>query len=293
MMAAVSALLAGLPEGGGPWETVDPGRLGRAQAFYFALIAAGLAANLVLALRWQIRPVDWAARARRLAARPWQERDAFALLVLLAVGVPVAALLARLAGLDGTPGALPIQAAVLGGAVLVYAAVALRARGAGLRRGFGVRVATLGRDAGAGVVCYLAALPYLATFSLLYRLLLQRAGVEAAPQPILEVLAADHPPALRLLLFALAVGFVPVIEEALFRGIAQPLAARRLGMSLAVVLVAAVFALLHRHPVTFVPLFVLAVVLSVGYLRTGSLVTPTVAHALFNAVNLGVLVALR
>lgn len=281
------------PPGASPWETADPARLWQANAFFLALIAIGLFVNLALLLRWHTRPVRWAARSRRLAARPVRVRDALALALLLLAGFLAAGALAALRR-DMPPAAgVLLQSALFGATILLYLAIALRRRGAGLRRAFGVRPGAWGRDAAAGLVCYLAALPYVATFSLLYRLALQRAGHEIAPQPVLRLFAAEQPLALRVLLIGLAVVLAPLAEEVLFRGVAQPLAARRFGMPAAIVLVSVLFALLHRHPVTYAPLFVLAVAFSIGYLRTGSIVTPIVAHALFNAVNLAILHGLQ
>jgi membrane protease YdiL (CAAX protease family) len=53
------------------------------------------------------------------------------------------------------------------------------------------------------------------------------------------------------------------------------------------------FASIHLNVVAFVPLVVLAVVLTVLYEKTGNLLAPISAHMAFNAVNLGVLYSLH
>jgi membrane protease YdiL (CAAX protease family) len=45
--------------------------------------------------------------------------------------------------------------------------------------------------------------------------------------------------------------------------------------------------------VTFVPLAVLALVLTVLYERTNNLLAPITAHVLFNALNFGILLVLQ
>ena len=87
----------------------------------------------------------------------------------------------------------------------------------------------------------------------------------------------------------MGVALAPVAEELFFRGLALPLLARRIGVAPAVAAVSGVFALLHFHVPSLAPLFVIGSAFSVAYLATGSLAVPIAMHAVFNAVNLGVL----
>ncbi len=89
----------------------------------------------------------------------------------------------------------------------------------------------------------------------------------------------------RLTLGAAAILLAPVAEEMLFRGILYP-AVKQLGFPrLALWGSALLFAAVHMNAVTFVPLTVLAVVLTALYERTDNLLAPIIAHALFNALN--------
>lgn len=89
-------------------------------------------------------------------------------------------------------------------------------------------------------------------------------------------------PALVLLLGSIRkVVLGPLVEEILFRGILLQLWARRFGVRAAVVASALCFALLHMD---LIGSFVFGVVMAALYVRTGSLLVPIVAHALFNAV---------
>jgi len=85
----------------------------------------------------------------------------------------------------------------------------------------------------------------------------------------------------------------PLFEEVIFRGILLPLVARRWGTAAAVVTVSALFAMVHFHLPSVVPLFVIAVAFSLGYVYSGSLLVPVAMHALFNGVNLVMLALLR
>lgn len=92
--------------------------------------------------------------------------------------------------------------------------------------------------------------------------------------------------------FALAIVTIvvaPAAEEMLFRGILYP-AIKLAGFPrLALWGTALLFAAIHLNLVTFVPLAVLALGLTLLYERTDNLLAPITAHALFNAMNFVIL----
>jgi membrane protease YdiL (CAAX protease family) len=93
----------------------------------------------------------------------------------------------------------------------------------------------------------------------------------------------------RIYMGLFAVVLAPVAEEFIFRGLLFPFI-RQLGFPrLAWLGVSALFALIHWDAATFAPLFVLALALTWLYNQTGNLLAPITAHALFNAVNLAVI----
>jgi membrane protease YdiL (CAAX protease family) len=80
---------------------------------------------------------------------------------------------------------------------------------------------------------------------------------------------------------------VPPAEELLFRGILYPAVKQKGYPRLALWTTALLFAAIHFNVVSFIPLTVLALVLTILYERTNNLLAPIAVHALFNAVNLG------
>jgi membrane protease YdiL (CAAX protease family) len=150
------------------------------------------------------------------------------------------------------------------------------------------------KAAGWGAVLYLAAIPYFAAATLGYRLILHVCRYEVEPQGIVTVFfAPEYPLWLRLYLLVVGVLIAPVAEEILFRGIILPMALRRNGVVYAVAISALLFACIHMHVPALVPLFVMAAAFALGYLYTGSILTPIVMHVLFNAVNLTALYLLQ
>jgi len=95
--------------------------------------------------------------------------------------------------------------------------------------------------------------------------------------------------AARIALGVLTILLVPVAEEILFRGIIYPWIKQRGFPRLALVGTSLLFAAMHLNLVTFIPLFVLALVLTFLYEWTNNLLAPITAHALFNGLNFAVL----
>ena len=89
----------------------------------------------------------------------------------------------------------------------------------------------------------------------------------------------------RAALAVVAVVLAPIAEELLFRGILYPAIKRGGFPRLALWGTSFLFALIHMNLITFVPLLLFALVLTLLYERTGNLLAPLTAHALFNILN--------
>lgn len=163
----------------------------------------------------------------------------------------------------------------------------------GLHKGRGLL-----REAGAGVLCYLAAVPLLAAGMIVFMILtaIRTAlfGVGESPShPAVEMLSGAGALDI-LLLFLLASVAAPIVEEIVFRGVLYghlrgvvkpPL--RFASFLVAAVASSAIFAAIHPQGVLFVPaLGGLAVGFCLFREMRGSLVAPIVAHGINNAVTM-------
>ncbi len=208
------------------------------------------------------------------------------MLALIALAVPVSERLAR--HLAAPAWNIAIRVLVLHGGGILLAALLWRRQA---RRGAPRRRA-IRRPVRWGIFFYLASLPFVMAAGLLNQMLLRLAGQTPALQDAaLELLAAENWPA-RLALILAAGLTAPVFEELLFRGMALPLAARGAGAVPAAIGTAAAFALIHLHAAAVLPLFMLAVFLSIAYIYTRSLSAVIAMHALFNLVNIALLLLL-
>jgi membrane protease YdiL (CAAX protease family) len=132
---------------------------------------------------------------------------------------------------------------------------------------------------------YLAVLPLIGLISLLYqKILVQLLGNEVEIQAIAQLIS-DSNSWVKAGYIALAVVAAPLYEEIIFRGVLFPMAARRIGLPGGMLAISAVFALLHFHLPSLMPLFLLSIVLCLTYWRTGSLWTSIGLHALFNGAT--------
>ncbi|MEQ8845394.1 MAG: CPBP family intramembrane glutamic endopeptidase [Phycisphaerales bacterium] len=165
----------------------------------------------------------------------------------------------------------------------------------GLRAGKGVLVEIV-----AGVAGYLALLPLvLAGMALMFVLLAVQQqlfpgdGDAMAPtNPILE-LVRTLDPVLLIMLFTLATIWAPLCEELVFRGALFRHMRARLALPVAAVLSAMVFGLMHGYAaLQLIPVTILGFNFAMIRAWRGSLIGPIVAHALNNAVVLGLLFAL-
>lgn len=93
----------------------------------------------------------------------------------------------------------------------------------------------------------------------------------------------------KILLGVMAVILAPFVEELMFRGVLFTALKQYLPGWVAVWGSAAFFGLVHANMVSFIPLTLLAVLLTRLYERTGNLWAPIFAHAIFNSINLGLM----
>lgn len=262
---------------------------------FVVITVLGLAADAVLGIALWRQPARWPARERVLLRRPWSWREAAGVLIWLAAWYSSILLLQPLWSSSDKWETLWIvlQSALFNLVGLWIVSRSLSRRKLTWRKAFGGLRAAWPARLGTGVLYYLAAMPFIWFYSLVYQAGLRASGYTPEWQEVATAFASESSGVVRLLLFLLAVGLAPVFEEVIFRGILLTLVARRWGAAVAVISVSALFALVHGHLPSLAPLFVIAVAFSLGYIYSGSLLVPVTMHALFNGINLLMLGWLR
>jgi membrane protease YdiL (CAAX protease family) len=271
-----------------------PASLTAAGALGLLAFVAGCAAGAYLLTRFLLRPPPFDRRLRHIRARPWRAGHTVAAVAAI-VGAQCATLLLAPTDSEGMGvGQMLLQTLLFHGVGAAVVWALLRHEGLDLRHAFGMQARFARRDTRWAVVAYLTAVPVVTVCSFLFGLLLQALDYPVEPQDVVTLLAqAEQPPWMRAYLMLLAVAVAPVVEEMLFRGLALPVLIRTVGLRAAVLLVSALFALMHAHLPSVVPLFLISIGFSLAYVATGSLTVAIVMHAVFNAVNVSSLFALR
>ena len=118
---------------------------------------------------------------------------------------------------------------------------------------------------------------------------LPQLGLQPQEQQAVQTLQMAMTFASRLALGVVTIILAPMAEEILFRGILYRWIRQAGFPRLALWGTALLFAAVHLNLISFIPLALLAVGLALLYERTGNLLAPITAHALFNALNFAIL----
>jgi len=165
----------------------------------------------------------------------------------------------------------------------------LRQHQVGWREAFGFRGPRLPYALLIAVLVVVVLLPVALGLQQVSAVVLTRLGWPPEEQLAVTLLANTKSWWMRVYLGVFTVVLVPVAEEFIFRGMLYPFVKQLGWPRLAWVGVSFAFALIHDDAATFVPLFVLALMLTWLYEKTDNLLAPITAHSLFNAANLVIL----
>ncbi len=179
---------------------------------------------------------------------------------------------------------------VLGISPTVLAAVAIcvlaRLRGRTPEQALGLASSESTRDAGCGLVAYLAAYPAVLAVIALWARLFHEFDVTIQPQEVTRTLLTPQAWPEAAASVGIAVLVAPLLEEMVFRGFLLPAVSRRTGPAGAILLTAALFGLAHGPLFYAGPTFALGVLLGWLYWRTGRLWVAVGCHGAHNAVTL-------
>jgi len=110
--------------------------------------------------------------------------------------------------------------------------------------------------------------------------------------PIIEILK-NSPSGSILILFFISVIVAPIVEEYVFRMIIFSFIEKIFGVLPALILTSFIFAVLHGGFVQLVPLFLLAVVLQLLYMRYKSLYPSIFLHMLHNLIIMALFITIK
>jgi membrane protease YdiL (CAAX protease family) len=243
------------------------------------LLTTSVAALVHLASQRQACATPWKILLVQFAAAsPWRWADLLFVLLLIAMGQLIRHSFPVSIGWD----VLAFQGVLIAG-------ILWRARGKA--RPFGVPV-SLRAVTSQALLRWLAVLPILWFAAFTWQFMLKAVGHAPNLQEAIRLFLATDDVRSRIQFVIFAVVLAPVAEEALFRGLLLPMLVRRTGAAAGVALTAVGFGALHGDVGTFVPLAIFSVALSLAYARTGTLRVSILMHALFNAVNLALMLGL-
>lgn len=232
-----------------------------------------------------------------LSKKPWQPEFVllFGAAMFACYGfVAVAALLLHKSGIAGFQNPDDAGFALLGtlgieGPAWIFILVFLRLHNVNWRDAFGLRGPDLKKSLMLAVGVLVVAMPVVWLLQGFSGVALEKIGVPVESQPAVEMFLGLKAAWLRISFGVFAVVIAPVAEEFIFRGLLYPFVKQLGRPRTALFGVSAFFAAIHFDIGTFVPLFVLALVLTWLYERTDNLLAPIAAHSLFNATNLAAL----
>lgn len=272
------------------------GQFGFILALYGAVFAIGLCLLIAFTLRIQSQPLDWTGPVRRLEWRPWSLADAARIIVpLILLQIIFAALISLVKGADyaeqeGSEKVLLILQSLLfhwTGFLLVV--TSLYRRRLTWLAGFGLASRGAVVHAVWGVLILLGVMPLVLGYNIVAHMVMEWMGHTPEVQDVTRIITETSGPAAKLYLALLALVIAPVVEEILFRGVLLPAFTRAAGVKPAIVAVSLLFAMVHGHWPSFVPLFMLSVALCLAYIYRGSLVVSMAMHACFNGLTVAVI----
>jgi len=115
---------------------------------------------------------------------------------------------------------------------------------------------------------------------------LQNFWPDLDPQETVKAFQESDSIGLKILVIFLAVVIAPLAEETLFRGFVYGVLKRYTDAPFAALSSSLMFAIIHMHVGSLLPLWMLAVLFCLAYEITGCLLVPMILHSIFNGVSI-------
>jgi len=265
-------------------------------SIYLAVLFIGVLMDIVLFGRFLTLPFAWDNMTMRVRSRPWSTKDVLWIILVLIL-IQICAGVMHWGGVklgwfaaDGKEAtAAFVQGVLFHGVALLIVWGFIRRRNSSWNETFGMNWQGLKRAAGQGLASYVGIIPVIFVISFLYQIFLYAAGYPVTLQDVVVIFLEPQSGWSLFFLLLLAVVVAPLVEEVLFRGMLLPVLMKKMSPGTAIVISSVFFAGIHQHLPSMVPLFVLAVVLALLYVYSGSLWTSIVLHAVFNGASICIL----
>jgi len=104
-------------------------------------------------------------------------------------------------------------------------------------------------------------------------------------QEIVQTLITNDDLSLKIAIVISAIVFAPLVEEIIFRGYIYPVLKKFTHPAFSCAMTSLLFAVIHTNIEGLIPLFLLAIVLTIFYEKSKSIWVPILMHSIFNGVN--------
>jgi len=263
---------------------------------YGAVFVIGLCLLIAFTLRIQDRPLSWTEPLRRLEWRPWSWSSAvwivLPLLFIQFLFVMLFLLFGRMFDTDlGESERILIilQSLFFHWTGFALIAWSLHRRALTWSTAFGLKTADFFRDACWGIVILVGVMPLILGYNIVAQMVMEWIGIAPDVQDVTRIISESSSLTTKVYFALLALVVAPVVEELIFRGILLPALTRIAGVKVAIMVVSVLFAAVHGHWPSFVPLFMLSVALCLAYIYRGSLITSIAMHSAFNSLTIAVI----
>ncbi len=264
---------------------------------YGVVFVAGLVLLFGFTMRIQNKPLDWDEPIRRLAWRPWSLTSALYIVVPLVFVQVVFAMMymyvqgvASLGSSDNERAMVVVHSLLFHWLCFALIGLSLYVRRLPWATAFGFSSRTFWRDAGWGVAIMIGVMPMLIGYNFVSQMVMDWFGYKPPVQDVTRIIFGASDLSTKIYFALLAVVIAPVVEEMLFRGILLPAITRKAGAKPAIIIVSVIFAAVHGHLPSAVPLFILSTALSLSYMYRGSLVTSIAMHSFFNSMTIAIII---
>lgn len=266
-----------------------------------ALFFSGLIIDYILFSRRKELKATWKARIAYLRTRPWTWQDAALITLAVSFTFSIATLILPVISSNTTDDlaednliVILIKTLLFHGTALISILALIKIRGFSLKQAFGATENRFKHDILMGISFYIGAIPIIIVLGILSAIILTALNIPINQQEIATMFTSPTTPLwLKSYLMGLAIIVAPIVEEICFRGILLPLFIKNNKPIAAIFLVSLLFAFVHCHIPSIAPLTGIAAAFSLGYIHTGSLVTPIAMHAIFNTISILALITMQ